>query len=277
MASEEPGFGPLQLLVVRFETTDRFRGEIARELQELRGRGLIRVLDARFLSRSADGELTELDLNPLIGETAGRGRPVAHLFGLNGAGRAAGGNGGHSGDGDGGMTPEVFGATVGFTLEDLRRLTAEIGPGDHAAVVLVEHMWAARLREKVRAAGGRLVAQGMLTPEVVMIVGSELQAIADAEAAIELAEAARGSALLEALDTLTSGGESGPPEPRPDAAAAVVRALVDAGFLRDAEAEEAVGALVERGIVEKALLHGAAAEAEELLGRRDEEGPGPDA
>ena len=129
MASEEPGFGPLQLLVVGFERTDRFRGEIARELQELRGRGLIRVLDARFLSRSADGELTELDLNPLIGETAGRGRPVAHLFGLNGAA------GGGDGDGGGGIVPEVFGATVGFTLEDLRRLMDEIGPGDHAAVV----------------------------------------------------------------------------------------------------------------------------------------------
>jgi uncharacterized membrane protein len=268
MTPRKPGFGPLQLLVVGFERTDRFRGEIARELQELRGRGLIRVLDARFLSRSADGELSELDLTPLIGETAGSGRPVAHLFGLNGAAHAGNGDGG-----DGAMAPEMFGATVGFTLEDLRRLTDEIGPGDHAAVVLVEHVWAARLREKVRAAGGRLTAQGMLTPEVVMLVGAELQAMADAEAAIELAEAARGSALLEALDALTGESASRPPEPRPEAAAAVVRALVDAGFIRDSEAEQAVGALAERGIVEKALLHGAVAEAEELLGRGDEDGP----
>src|SRR4051795_13370333 len=101
MAPAEPEFGPLQLLVVRFETTERLHGEIARELQELRGRGLIRVLDARFLSRSADGELSELDLNPLIGETVGSGRPVAHLFGLNGAAR--------DGDGGGGApTPESF-------------------------------------------------------------------------------------------------------------------------------------------------------------------------
>src|SRR3954469_5310619 len=256
MTPAELGFGPLQLLVVGFERTDRFRGEIARELQELRGRGLIRVLDARFLSRSADGELSELDLNPLIGESEGSGRPVAHLFGLNGGGRNGDG-------GNGGLTPEVFGATVGFTLEDLRRLTDEIGPGDHAAVLLVEHIWAARLREKVRAAGGRLTAQGMLTPEVIMLVGAELKAMADAEAAIELAEAARGSALLEALDALTGESASGPPEPRPDAADAVVRVLVDGGFTRDCEAEQAVGALVERGIVEKALLHGAAAEAED--------------
>src|SRR4051812_3497539 len=142
MAPAEPEFGPLQLLVVRFETTERLHGEIARELHELRGRGLIRVLDARFLSRSADGELTEMDLNPLLGEPAvGAGRPAAHLFGLNGgAPRAAGGDG----DRADGLAPEVFGATVGFTLEDLRRLTDEIGPGEYAAVVLVEHRWAGR-------------------------------------------------------------------------------------------------------------------------------------
>ena len=58
MAPEEPSFGPLQLLVVGFETTERFDGQIARELRDLRGRGLIQVVDARLLSRGADGELT---------------------------------------------------------------------------------------------------------------------------------------------------------------------------------------------------------------------------
>ena len=44
------------------------------------------------------------------------------------------------------MDEAAFAATVGFTLEDLRRLTDEIAPGEHAAVVLVEHAWAGRLR-----------------------------------------------------------------------------------------------------------------------------------
>lgn len=267
MAPVEPTFGPLQLLVVGFETTERFRGAIARELHELRGRGLIRVVDARLLSRSDQGELTEVDLNPLIGEPAlGRGRPAAHLFGLNGAG----GNGGGAG-----MTPDVFAATVGFTLEDLRRLTDEIVPGQHAAVVLIEHRWAGRLRQTIREAGGTLLAQGMLTPEVVMVIGAELQATADADAAIELAEAARGAALLEALGILTGTPVGVEPQSRGQAAGAVVRALVDAGFVRDCEAAEAVDALAERGIVEKALLLGAAAEAEELLDQRGDDTPPP--
>ena len=61
-------------------------------MRELRGRGLIRVLDARLLSRGADGELTETDLNQIIGAPVGsEWRPAAHLFGLNGAGNGSGG------------------------------------------------------------------------------------------------------------------------------------------------------------------------------------------
>ncbi len=267
MAPPEPSFGPLQLIVVGFETTEHFDGQVARELRDLRGRGLIRVVDARLLSRGADGGLTEIDLNQIIGEPIGEHRPVAHLFGLNGVGDA-GGNGGL-------RAPEAYARTAGFALEDLKRLTDEIGHGEHAAVLLVEHVWASRLRSLVRERGGQLVAQGMLTPEVVMLVGAELEAKADAEAAIELADAARGAALLRALATLTARGEE--PVPPPAAAAAVVGALVDAGFVRDCEAGDAIDALAERGIVEQALLHGAAAEAEELLGKLDDEPPPADA
>jgi uncharacterized membrane protein len=197
MAPSEPNLSPLQLLVVAFETTEHFDGQIARELRDLRGRGLIRVVDARLLSRDADGKLTDTDLNEIIGEPLGSPwRPAAHLFGLNGAGGAAAAAG---------TTPESYARTVGFALDDLRQLTDEIGPGEHAAVLLVEHVWAARLRALVRERGGQLVAQGMLTPEVMMLVGAELQAKADAEAAIELADAARGAALLRALGELTTG------------------------------------------------------------------------
>jgi hypothetical protein len=266
MPPDEPSFGPLQLLVVAFPSTERFDGGIARELHGLRGRGLIRVVDARLLSRGADGTLTEADLNAIVGEPLGsEWRPAAHLFGFNGAGAI---------DGAGGArTPEDYARTAGFELEDLRRLTDEIPSGEHAAVVLVEHVWAGRLRELVRERGGQLVAQGMLTPEVVTIVGAELQAKADAEAAIEIADAARGAALLRALSTLTGVPPPDDPNPPASAAAAVVAALVEAGFVRDCEAGDAIEALAARGLVEQALLQGAAAEAQQLLDRLGDEPP----
>ena len=268
MAPDEPTFGPLQLLVVAFETTDRFDGEIARELRDLRGRGLIRVVDARLLSRGEDGELTEIDLNELIGDPAGsEWRPAAHLFGFNGRGPI---------DGDGSpRTPELYARTTGFTLEDLRRLTDEIGAGEHAAMVLVEHAWAARLRRLIRERGGHLLAQGLLTPEVTMIVGAEMQAKADAEAAIELADAARGAALLEALERFADGTGTNSIEDRSRGAAQVVRVLVENGFLHEPEAEAAVDALVTAGLIESALVQAAVAEAQDAVGdEREDHGRG---
>src|SRR5687768_2659459 len=91
MSIEDPVFGPLQIVIVGFESTERLHGEAARELLDLRGRGLIRVLDARFFHRAPDGALTEVDLGPMITDReAVTANPVARLLGVNGAG----GNGG---------------------------------------------------------------------------------------------------------------------------------------------------------------------------------------
>ncbi|HEU4516413.1 MAG TPA: hypothetical protein VFR77_03840, partial [Steroidobacteraceae bacterium] len=68
MSTEDPGFGPLQIVIVGFETTERLRGEAARELIDLRGRGMIRVLDARLFHRAPDDALTEVDLSPLLAD-----------------------------------------------------------------------------------------------------------------------------------------------------------------------------------------------------------------
>lgn len=257
MSVEDTRFGPLQIVIVGFDTTERFQGEAARELLDLRGRGMIRVLDARFFHRAPDGKLTAADLGPLLADRpAEHGNPVARLLGVNGAG------------GNGGVRPqEAFARTAGFALEDLRQLTAEIGPGDHAIAMLVEHRWAGRLREAVREAGGRLVGQGFLTPELTMVVGAEIQARADAEAAIELADAVRGSALLEALSTLASR-QRGSAEESARAAAEVVRVLVAEGFVHEAESHAAVDALATAGLIEAALLQAAVAEAEDTLNER---------
>jgi hypothetical protein len=254
MSTDDTSLGPLQIVLVGFETTERFRGDIAREIGFLRGRGMLRVIDARLLHRGENGKLTEVDLNPLLADPPEPANPIAHLLGTNGGG----GNGGAS-------AQEAFHRTAGFALEDLRNLTDEIGEGEYAAVVLVEHLWAAGLRETVREAGGRLLGQGFLTPEVVMVVGAEVRARADAQAALELAEATRVSALVDALAAIASR-EGATVEERTRAAAEVVGVLVDQGFIHATEAADAVGALATAGVLESALVEAAVAEAEDALG-----------
>ena len=252
MNTDESTYGPLQILLVGFETTERFRGEIARELLDLRGRGMIRVIDARFLYRERDGTVTETDLGPLLAERPHEnGNPIARLLGVNGSG------------GNGGVAPsEAFTRTAGFALEDLRTLTDEIGLGDYAAVVLVEHVWAAQLRAAVRRTGGALRAQGFLTPEVELLVGAELKASADAEEAAELAHAARAASLLEAL-TLLSRRERPSAEQTAQAAADVIRVLVAEGFVANAEADGAIEALADAGLIESALWQAAIDQAQD--------------
>src|SRR4051794_41551084 len=85
MNGERAGVGPVQLLILGFDTAENFRGEVARELLALRGRGMIRVLDARLLHRTPDGELTEVDLGPLVADWPDdRANAVAGLLAANG-------------------------------------------------------------------------------------------------------------------------------------------------------------------------------------------------
>jgi hypothetical protein len=123
-------------------------------------------------------------------------------------------------------------------------------------------VWAARLRAVVHRTGGALRAQGFLTPEVEMLVGAELKARADAEAALELARAARGAALLEALATL-SGRERPSAEQTARSAAEVIRVLVAAGFVDAAEEPAAIETLANAGLIEAALWQAAVDEAED--------------
>jgi hypothetical protein len=254
MSAQDTSVGPVQLVILGFETTEHFHGQVARELVDLRGRGMIRVLDARLYHRAPDGALTEVDLGPLIADWPDdRANALSRLLGANGGG------------GNGGMrSPEALVGTVGFAVDDLRRLTDEIGPGQHAVAILVEHVWAARLREAVRETGARLVAQGYLTPELVMLAGAEIQARADAEAAIELASAARGAALVEALSVLAQR-EPRSAEERVSSAAEVVSVLTARGFVHESEAPAAIDALATAGLIEMATVEAAVAEAERML------------
>jgi len=249
MSSQSADPGPVQLLLVGFKPDARFRGEIAAEFRDLRGRGLIRVIDARGFHRTPDGELTELDLGPAVTELKEH-IPLARLFALAAA--------------DNGAPPDaVLARTVGFSVDDLSRLTEEIEPGDYGLAVLVEHLWASHLREATLHASGRLIGQGFLTHDVMMIVGTEIQARREALAALELAQVARSAALLEALQAFATRGTSSAEE-RTRAAAEVVRVLVERELVHDTEAGEAIAALTAAGLLDAQVVEDAAAEVQLL-------------
>jgi len=253
-------FGPIQLIVIGFDSLDRLKGQIAAELDAVRSHGVIRLVDALAVARTASGEVVAVEESDFsVDEVSNLGTAVRGLVGMNGrADRQVSGESAEQG--------------IGLTTEDVRRVAEELEPGTGALFLLIEHTWATGLKHAVRNAGGVPIVQGFLTPEAVMMVGAELRAIVDAEITIEIAEAVKGAAILDALITMEEAAEAAEEAMRvtdevidittairAQAAAEAVRALIVADLIEDAAAEEAAEALVAAGLIEAAAL----AEAED--------------
>jgi hypothetical protein len=251
--------GPIQVLAFAFDRVDQFKGQILAELDELRGHGLIRVIDLQFVMKEADGTvhtLQERDLpdgsvstfgaliDPLLGLTA---TVETHLEPAEGLETM--------------LSPELG---PGLDLDLIRSAVVDLAPGTAAALVMVEHAWAIGLGTAIVEAGGRMVAQGFLTRDALLAVGRELNAIVEAEVAIERAQALRGAAVLDTLTTLATAEEiqrEAVAEAvttvvaieafRSTVAAEAVRALVVAGLLAEADALEAISVLVDAELISR--------------------------
>ncbi|MFW2381337.1 MAG: hypothetical protein ACN4GZ_06215 [Acidimicrobiales bacterium] len=246
--------GPLQLLVIGFGPDAEFEGLILDELDRLTARGLIRVIDMQFITKEEGGDVVALEFVGLDEDELDElGAVVDRLMGLTG-----------------GISDELMIMTeeeqsFGIGPEELAGVAAGLQPGDAVAVLLFEHVWATELKAAVRATGGVPLAQGFLTPEALFMVGAEVQAIAEAEAVIELADAVSGAAMLDAMRTVEVAEDI-----KALAAVEAVQALIVAGLVADAAAEQALDALIAAELVEEAAVEAAAQFAAEATRESDE-------
>jgi uncharacterized membrane protein len=128
--------GPVDYAIVAFPG-NRFRGEIAPAIAELVDDGTIRIIDIAFVGKDEDGtaiamELTELD--PDVQEA------------LEKAGI------------------EVSGL---FNEDDLMDAADGLEPNSSAALLVWENVWARKVTQAMRDAGGELLAFERLPHEVV--------------------------------------------------------------------------------------------------------------
>ena len=128
--------GPVDYAIIAFPG-NRFRGEIAPAIADLVEAGTIRVIDIAFVGKDSDGnaiamELTELD--PDVQE------------GLEKAGI------------------EVSGL---FNEDDLMDAADGLEPNSSAALLVWENVWARKVTQAMRDAGGELLAFERLPHEVV--------------------------------------------------------------------------------------------------------------
>jgi uncharacterized membrane protein len=174
MGGNPTQIGPLQLVVVAFEQP-QFRGEIARELDRLRERGDIRLVDALGVLKNKDGTVERLEFSDYTPEEKVElGAVIGGLIGLG----AAGEEGAEAGALAGAMlVADEY--EYGVDTEGLESILEDLPPGGAALYLMIEHRWALGLKRAIRDAGGILVAQDFLSPEALIGVGRALMAAAE--------------------------------------------------------------------------------------------------
>jgi len=238
------------MIVVGFYDSD-FRGEIIRELNFLRALDAIRLIDALFVAKDDMGGMTRMEMSDLSTEEKMEfGAVIGGLIGF--------GEGGV----EGAEVGEVLGALAasenvfGVSTEDLEAFVENLEPGTAAAVMLLEHVWAADLRDAILDAGGEFLAQGFLTPDVLFMVGAELEAQVEAVAAIEAAEMIKAEAALEAAEAIAAADAI-----EAEAVREAVAALIAAEIIEEEAMDEAAAVVAEALFVEEAAIE----EAEEVV------------
>src|SRR6266568_2581808 len=223
---------PLQVIALSFSRDAGAEDRILAEVDRLRGRGVLRLLDMLFVAKSQDGTIERL----AIGDDEDFGSLLAAVVPVANGGRAA---------------PTPAGGPA-FDPADAQALADSLQPGTALAFLLVEHHWAAPLFDAIAETGGTLIGEGFLTAEAGLVVGAEVVAMAQAIEADALLIAA--AARAEAAEAVAESERI-----QSAAAAGAVRALIAAGLVEEAAAHEAVTALTAAGLIVAAADQAAAA------------------
>lgn len=135
--------GPVQFVAFEFDTLDKFEGGIIEKLDELTSVAAVRILDILFVAKEQNGDLIALESGEL-GEEDGDeflGTVIGALMGFSFEGEDQ--VGAQEGLGDA--------SAIGVTPDDIRRIGRELAPDSAAALLLIEHRWAAGLRDEILA------------------------------------------------------------------------------------------------------------------------------
>jgi Family of unknown function (DUF6325) len=128
--------GPIDYIILEWPERQP-TGEVAPMIRDLVDRGIIRVLDVGFVSKTQSGAVTELK---------------ASAFG-----------------GDASEFADFEGAASGLLgSDDLDAAAAALEPGTSAAVLVWENRWAAPIAAALRRSGGQLVDSGRIPVQAII-------------------------------------------------------------------------------------------------------------
>jgi uncharacterized membrane protein len=154
---------PMQLLIVAFPG-NRFKGEILPELERLKRRKIVRILDMLVVRKDALGNVMVSTATDLEWEEATAfGSYAGALAGYASAGAEGLERGAIEG------AAELADGHL-FDEDDVFRVTRALQKETTAALVLIEHTWAGPLLDAVARAGGIELSNDWIRPEEVLTV-----------------------------------------------------------------------------------------------------------
>ncbi|MFG2981808.1 DUF6325 family protein [Streptomyces sp. NPDC048258] len=130
--------GPVDYVIVEFPG-NKMTGEAFPLLVDLVDKGIIRLLDLRFVRKDADGTVTAMELS-------------------------------EAGDGESTLTLSVFEGASSELLgqDDLDEAGNALQPGNAAAILVYENRWAAPFAVALRRSGAQLVASGRIPVQALL-------------------------------------------------------------------------------------------------------------
>jgi len=159
-------YGPMQLVVIGFGRAALPLGFI-NQLRRLRDDGIVRLVDAVFISKDEQGDLNEIRASDISSDEAVLlGMLAGALFGYG-----AGGEEGMELGAVGGGLAAAESGEFGLNREDIDAIADLIPRGSAAAFLMLEHLWAVGLKEAIRNADGAVIAHGWITPATLIEMG----------------------------------------------------------------------------------------------------------
>jgi len=138
--------GPLDILVLEFPG-NQFKGEILHNLHELVAAGTIRILDLVIITKNQAGHVSALELNEL-GVKASDALAPLHVS-----------------------------ISQLITREDIDAVGAELDNNSTAGVLVFENTWAAKTKQAMLAANGKVVMYERIPHEIVQEALADLAAL----------------------------------------------------------------------------------------------------
>ena len=135
--------GPLEYLVIGFDKPD-FTGAIAKEIEKVVEKRIIRLVDVVAAQKDANGDVTIIEIDNVRDPRFASFAPLLEdRMGI-------------------------------FTEEDVIGLAVGL-PDDSAALMLLfEHRWAEKIKDAIVDAGGFLVTRETVAPELLAALNDEL-------------------------------------------------------------------------------------------------------